>query len=72
MDDHHLQKSIRGWQELSHYDLQQGLPFEISFFSGEFDLKLSEKGGDFFLLVVHARLEDSEDRIQAELVESTL
>jgi len=72
MQHHHFEQSVGSWQELSHHSLEQCLAFEILLVGRELDLELGQESVNFLLLEIHARLEDAEDWVQTELVESTL
>ena len=72
MKNHHLEESVSGGKELPHDNLEELLALEILLIGSELDLKLLEESGDLIGLEVHDRLEDAEDGVQDELVESTL
>jgi len=72
MENHHLEESVSGGKELPHDNLEELLALEILLIGSELDLELLEKSGDLVGLEVHDRLEDAEDGVQDELVESTL
>ena len=72
VENHHLQHGVGSWQESAHDDLEKSLTLLFAVISGELDAQLLEKGVDLLLLEVHDSVEDSENRIQDELVESTL
>ena len=72
VDNNHLQEGVTSGQELAHDDLEEGLTLEITLLLGELDIELLEHGGDGILLVVHDGIEDLEDGVQNEHVESTL
>jgi len=72
VENHHLEKSVGSGKELPHDNLQESLTLEVLLVGGKLDLKLLEESGDFVSLEVHDRLEDAEDGVQDELVESTL
>jgi hypothetical protein len=72
VENHHLEKSVGSGKELPHDDLEKLLALEILLIAGKLDLKLLEKSWDLIGLVVHDRVEDAENGVQDELVESTL
>jgi hypothetical protein len=72
MENHHLQQSISSGKELPHDDLQKLLALEILLISGKLDLKLLKENRDLVLLLVHDGVEDLEDGVKNELIESTL
>jgi hypothetical protein len=72
VENHHLKESVSGGKELPHDDLEELLALEILLIGGELDLELLEESGDLVGLEVHDGLEDAEDGVQDELVESTL
>jgi hypothetical protein len=72
VENHHLKESVSGGKELPHDDLEELLALEILLIGGELDLELLEESGDLISLEVHDGLEDAEDGVQDELVESTL
>jgi hypothetical protein len=72
MENHHLKKSVSSRQELAHDNLKQLLALEILLVTGKFDLKLRKESWDLIFLEVHDGIEDTEDRVQDELVERTL
>lgn len=72
VEDHHLHESVGSGKELPHDDLQELLAGQFLLVTGELDLKLLEELGDLVSLEVHDRVEDTENGVQAELVESTL
>lgn len=72
VENHHLQKSVGGGQELAHDNLEELLALEVPLVTDKLDLELLEKLGDLLLLEVHDGIEDTEDGVQTELVESTL
>jgi hypothetical protein len=72
VENHHFEECIGGRQELAHDDLEELLALEVLLVRGKLDFKLSEKGVDGILLEVHDAVEDAENRVQTELVESTL
>jgi len=72
VDDNHLQEGVSSGKELPHHDLEELLALEILLVGGESDLELLEKGGDLILLEVHDGVEDTEDGVENEHVETTL
>lgn len=72
VENHHLEESVSGGKELPHDNLEELLALEVLLIGGELDLKLLEKSGDLVGLEVHNSLEDAENGVQDELVESTL
>jgi hypothetical protein len=72
MDTDHLKESITSGKELAHNNLKKLLTLKILLISSKLDLELLEKSGGLVLLEVHDRVEDLEDRVQNEHVESTL
>jgi hypothetical protein len=72
VENHHLEESISGRQELAHDDLEELLALEILLFGSQLDLELLEQSRDLVLLEVHDDVEDAEDGVQDELVEGTL
>jgi len=72
VENHHLQHGVSGWQESTHDDLKKSLALLITVLNWELDGELVEESGDLVLLEVHDSIEDSENRIQDKLVESTL
>jgi hypothetical protein len=70
--NHHLEESVGSGKELAHDDLEELLALEVLLVRGELDLKLLKESGDLVGLEVHDRVEDAEDGVQDELVESTL
>lgn len=72
MENHHLEESVSSGKELPHDNLEELLALEILLVGSELDLELLEESGDLVGLEVHNRLEDAEDGVQDELVESTL
>jgi hypothetical protein len=72
VENHHLEESVGGGKELPHDDLEELLALEILLIGGELDLELLEESGDLVGLEVHNSLENAEDGVQDELVESTL
>jgi hypothetical protein len=72
MQDHHLQEGVSGGQEGTHDSLEQLLALLLAVLGAELELKLVEEVGDLVVLEVHDSVEDLEDGIQDELVESTL
>jgi hypothetical protein len=72
MENHHLEKSIGGGEELAHDNLEELLALEITLLGSELDLKLLEESWDLVGLEVHDHVEDAEDGVEDELVESTL
>jgi len=72
VENHHLQKSISGWQELLHDNLEELLAGKLLLVTGELDLKLLEELWNLIGLEVHDSVEDSEDWVQTELVKGTL
>jgi hypothetical protein len=72
VENHHLKESVSSGKELPHDDLEELLALEILLIGGELDLELLEESGDLISLEVHDGLEDAEDGVQDELVESTL
>jgi hypothetical protein len=72
MKNQHLQHSISGWEESSHDNLQESLALLLLVLSRELDVELLKESVDLILLEVHYGTEDSENRVQDELVESTL
>jgi hypothetical protein len=72
VENHHLQKGVSGREELPHHNLEELLALEGLLVAGELDLKLLEKDWDLLGLEVHDGVEDPEDGVQNELVESTL
>lgn len=72
VENHHLKKSVGSGKELAHDNLEKLLALKILLVAGELDLKLLEKSGDLISLEVHDGVEDAEDGVQDELVESTL
>ena len=72
MKNHHLQESVGGWQESSHDNLEELLALLLLVIGSELDVELIKEGWDLVLLEVHDGVEDSEDRVEDELIESTL
>lgn len=72
VENHHLQHGVGSGQESAHDDLEESLALLVTVIRGELDVKLLEEGVDLILLEVHDSVEDSENRIQDELVEGTL
>lgn len=70
--NHHFQKSIGSWKELLHDNLKKGLALQFLLLTGQLNLELLQKNGDFLLLRVGDSIEDLEDGVQNKLVESTL
>lgn len=72
VDNHHLKKGVGGRQELAHDDLEEGLALEVLLVTDELDAKLLNELVSGLLLALHDNVEDLEDGLQTELVESTL
>jgi hypothetical protein len=72
VDTDHLQHGIGGGQELAHDSLEELLANEVLLIGSKLDINLLKKGGDLVLLVVVDELEDLEDGVEDEHVESTL
>lgn len=72
VEHHHFNKGIGSWQELLHDNLEQRLAFQVLLFASKLDLKLLDEGVDLILLGVGDGIEDLEDGVEDELVESTL
>jgi hypothetical protein len=72
VDTDHLKESITSGKELAHNNLEKLLALKILLISSELNLELLKKSGGLVLLEVHNRVEDLEDRVQDEHVESTL
>ncbi len=72
MENHHLQKSVGSGQELPHDNLEEMLALKILLLTVQLDLKLLKQIRNLVCLEVHDGVEDAEDRVQDELVESTL
>lgn len=72
VENHHLHEGIGGWQELAHDNLEELLALEVLLVTNKLDLKLLQELGGLVLLEVHDTVENAEDGVQTELVESTL
>jgi hypothetical protein len=72
VDNHHFKKCIGCRQESPHDDLQQWLALKVLLFGRKLDIQLTNETHDLLLLVSLDGVEDLEDRIKDELVESTL
>lgn len=72
VENHHLEESVSSGKELAHDNLEELLALEILLVAGELDLELLKESRDLVGLEVHDRVEDAEDGVQDELVESTL
>lgn len=72
VDDNHFEENITGGQELLHDTLEQWLALKVLLLTDKLDLELLEQGGDLVLLEVHDGIEDLEDGVEDEQVESSL
>lgn len=72
MENHHLQEGISSGQESTHHSLKELLALLLPVVDTQLQLELGKQGLNLLLLEVHDGLEDLEDGIQDELVESTL
>lgn len=72
VENHHFQQGVGSGQESSHYDLEQLLALLLAVISVQLEVELLKKRGDLIVLEVHDGIEDLEDGVQDELVESTL
>jgi len=72
VENHHLEESIGSGNELAHDNLEQLLALEVLLVGCKLDLELLEKSWDLILLEVHDSVEDAENGVKNELVESTL
>jgi hypothetical protein len=72
VENHHLHESIGSGEESSHDDLEQLLALLLLVIRVELDAELLKEGWDLILLEVHDSVEDSENRVQDELVKGTL
>lgn len=72
MENHHLQQGVGSGEESSHDDLEELLALLLAIFDAQLKLELLEESGDLIVLEVHDSVEDLEDGVQDELVESTL
>jgi hypothetical protein len=72
VENHHLQQRVGSGQESSHDDLEELLALLLAVVDAQLELELLEKSGDLVVLEVHDGVEDLEDGVQDELVESTL
>lgn len=72
VDTDHLEKRVTSGEELSHNNLEELLALEVPLLGGKLDLELLEELGDLILLEVHDRVEEAEDGVKDEHVESTL
>jgi len=72
VENHHLEESISGGNELAHDNLEQLLALEVLLVGSKLDLELLKKSWDLVLLEVHDSVEDAENGVENELVESTL
>lgn len=72
VENHHLKKSISGWQELLHDDLEELLALEVLLVTSKLDLELLAELWNLVLLEVHDSVEDAEDWVKDELTEGTL
>lgn len=72
MQNHHLQKSLRSWEEGSHDDLQKSLALLLLVFRCKLNVELLKQCWDLILLEVHHGGKNSKNRIENELIEGTL
>lgn len=72
VENHHFQQGVGSGQESSHDDLEQLLALLLAVISVQLEVELLKKRGDLIVLEVHDGIEDLEDGVQDELVESTL
>jgi hypothetical protein len=72
VENHHLHESIGSGEESSHDNLEQLLALLLLVIRVELDAELLKEGWDLILLEVHDSVEDSENRVQDELVKGTL
>jgi hypothetical protein len=72
MENHHLEESIGGGKELAHNNLQELLALKVTLLGSELDLELLKESWNLVGLEVHDHVENAEDGVQDELVESTL
>jgi hypothetical protein len=72
VENHHLKQGVGSGQESSHDDLEQLLALLLAVVNAQLKLELLEQIGDLVILEVHDSIEDLEDGVQDELVESTL
>ena len=68
----HLEHSVSGWEPSTHESLHEWFSFEVLLVVGKLDSELLNKSGGLVLLDVHDGVEDHEDWVKNELVESTL
>lgn len=72
VENHHFQQGVGSGQESSHDDLEQLLALLLAVISVQLEVEFLKKRGDLIVLEVHDGIEDLEDGVQDELVESTL
>ena len=72
VENHHLQQAVGSGKESAHDSLQELLALLVTVLGGELEIELLKEIGDLLLLEVHHGVEDLEDGIQDELIESAL
>ena len=72
VQNHHLKERVSGGKESTHDNLEELLALLLAVVNAELELKLLKESGDLVLLEVHDSVEDLEDGVEDELVESTL
>lgn len=72
VDNNHLQKRVTSGKELPHDNLKESLALEVLLVGGKVNLELLEESRDGVLLEVHDGIENLEDGVEHEHVETTL
>lgn len=72
VENHHLQKAVGSGEESAENSLEELLAVLGAVVGAELELKLLKESVDLLGLEVHDSMEDLEDGVQNELVESTL